>query len=81
MQNLNHVKKGPTIFKLLHAYLTCFSFGTGYCYLTEVQVPTGKTPYIEKDDVIGQTSGDTELYLGALIQMGVTVNIDECNVW
>lgn len=40
-----------------------------------------KTPYIEMDNATGLTDGDTRLYIGARVQIGVIVNIDVCLVW
>ena len=75
---------------LLHSVLL---FGAEYCDIRDLDLEdeTGgdssggsnrtRQPYIEVDGVVGLTDGDTLLHPGDRLPVGVTVHLDECNVW
>jgi len=51
------------------------------CTLTASEIKTGKTPYIEQDNVPGLSGNDQILQVGDKVDPGQIVQVDECNVW
>ena len=70
-------KKGEKLVRLLAD--PCCTCPIATCLVEDDLLIAGKVPYIEKDGLIGFTSGDQVIHVGDRVDHDQTIIIDECN--